>query len=177
MTGTPTPGSETTRRRVRTRRRSNRFLAAIRRIWLGWWVEIVVATLTLLAIFLLVERMDIRRTLFAGLSRLLTALEQVVSDQSGHLRRFILGTTPSDLVAYLLLLVVIGLVVWRLRWRLMTMPRFTEAKCPVCGSDLHRIHRRGRDRMVDLFVPVRRYQCRNHDCQWRGLRVQTSRYQ
>jgi hypothetical protein len=140
-------------------------------------VEIVVAVLTLLAIFLLVERIDIRRTLVAGLDRLLAGLERAASIQSGHLRQFVLGTSASDLVAYLLLLLVIGLVVWRLRWRLMATPRFTEGRCPVCGSGLHRIHRRGRDRVVNLFVPVRRYQCRNHDCRWRGLRVQTSRYQ
>jgi hypothetical protein len=176
MAETPTPAPETTHHRVRRRRKPRRFLASVRRVWYGWWVEILVVVLTLLAVFLLVERIDIRRTLAAGLVRLLAGLGQGISIHSQRVRDFIQGTSPSDLIAYLLLLLVIGLVVWRLRWRLTTTPRFTEIKCPDCGSDLHRIRRRGRDRVLSLFVPVRRYQCRNHDCQWRGLRVQTSRH-
>lgn len=45
-------------------------------------------------------------------------------------------------------------------------------RCPICGGYLERIRRRRLDRLLSLFVEVRRYQCQNHRCQWEGtLRV------
>jgi hypothetical protein len=176
MTEPPASASETTRHRVRRRRRPRQFLLAVQRIWQDWWVELLVVFLVLLAIFLLLERTNIRQTLFAWLKALLAGLERLISNFVQYVVGLVRGTTLSDLVAYLLLLIVAVLVVWRIRWRLMSSSRFTEIKCPSCGNDLHRIHRHTWDRVVNLFVPVRRYQCKNRDCRWRGLRVQTSRH-
>ncbi len=78
------------------------------------------------------------------------------------------GVLPGIAVAILL-----G---WRVRWRFMHTSRFIELTCPRCGNDLHRIHRRAGDRMLNLFVPVRRYQCKNRDCLWRGLKVATHQH-
>ncbi len=40
--------------------------------------------------------------------------------------------------------------------------------CPRCGNDVVRIPRRLLDRLYSLFVPVHRYRCRQHACQWEG---------
>jgi hypothetical protein len=88
---------------------------------------------------------------------------------------FVHRTTLSDLIGYVLLLSAVVFVLWRLRWRLMTTPRFTERVCPHCGGELHRIHRHGLDRVASLFVPLARYRCKNSECQWQGLRVKSSR--
>lgn len=168
---TPTPIPDNTGPRRSRRRNANQFRAAVRGIWQDWWVEILIGVLVALAIFLLVERINIRQTLRAWL----VALWQGLQDLFSGLTRAVIGRaqnlTFSDLVAYALLFVAVCLVLWRTRRRLMTLPRFTALKCPRCGSGMHRVHRRWHDRLVDLYVPVRRYQCEDPDCRWRGLRV------
>lgn len=49
--------------------------------------------------------------------------------------------------------------------------------CPKCGSNyLTRIHRRFRDRLLSIFVPVYRYRCDSLACEWEGnLRVKRRR--
>jgi hypothetical protein len=124
---------------------------------------------------LLVEQMNIRRSLYVGLVGLVGWLSRTVTGALEGLVRLARGTTVSDLTAYLLLIVVAGLVIWRVRHRLLTLPRFADTQCPRCGSQLARIHRRWADRVFGLFVPVRRYQCKNPECDWRGLRVYRSK--
>jgi predicted RNA-binding Zn-ribbon protein involved in translation (DUF1610 family) len=160
--------------RHRKKRRSPSILARIGRIWRGWWTEILVATLALLAIFLLVEQMDIRKTLFSWLRAAMGSLEALVTGLAQALVRFVGETTLSDLVAYVLLAAVVVLIGWRTRYRLLTSPRLSEIRCPQCGSDLHRIHRRWRHRVLNLIIPVRRYRCANQACGWQGLRVRKS---
>ncbi len=172
---TPETPPEPKRRRRKRGRRSRRRLETLDRIWQDWWVEIVVAVLVLLAVFLLVEQMDIRETLFAWIVGVFDGLGDAGQGLVEGVKRFVRNTTLSDLIAYTLILVVLGLAVWRIRWRLLNSPRFTEQACPACGGDIHRIHRRTRDRLVNLFVPVRRYQCKDPDCPWHGLRVGKSR--
>ena len=145
------------------------------RFWRSWRVEIIIALLVLLAIFLLIERMNIRETLYSWVVTMLAGLNNLMASLVQGVSGFVLGTTLSDLVAYLLLALVAVLVIWRTRSRLLSEPRFITIKCPHCGSGLHRIHRRSRDRLINLFVPVRRYQCQNRDCLWKGLRVYGSR--
>jgi uncharacterized integral membrane protein len=165
-------------RRVRRRRRSGRRTKlSVPRFFREWWVELLVALLIVVVVFLLVERMSIRQSLLAGASGFLAGLGELLSTVVGSIADFVRGTPLSNLTAYVLLLGVIGLAAWRLRWRLMTSPRLTVQACPRCGGELHRIRRRSRDRLVDRFVPVRRYQCRNKECRWRGLRVHRSRHE
>ncbi len=163
--------------RKRKRKRSNRFLSKVRRTWREWWVEIVAVFLALLAVFLLVERMNIRQTLWAWLVGLLDGLQSLVTSLIKGVETLARRTTLSDLTGYVLLILVAALIVWRTRRRLMTQPRFTEPKCPRCNGGLHRIHRRWRDRALNLFVPIRRYQCKSQECGWRGLRVRKSRHE
>jgi hypothetical protein len=174
MATVPTPPGSKDRKR-RNRRTRFSFLVTFQRGLREWWVEIVIALLVILAVFLLVERMNIRQTLYALLVGLVAGLEDTIGSLIQNARDFIRDTTLSDLTAYVLLLVVFGLIAWRVRQRLMTQPRFAGAKCPRCGSDLRRIRRRWRDRVVNLYVPVRRYQCRAAECTWHGLRVMRSR--
>jgi len=120
--------------------------------------------------------MSIRQTLWGWLVAVWHGLQSFVSGLTRAVIGLAQNTTLSDLVAYALLLVAVALVLWRARRKLMTLPRFTVLKCPRCGSGLHRVHRRWYDRLLDLYVPVRRYQCEDPDCRWRGLRVKRSRH-
>lgn len=171
-----TPSSPSDSRRSRKRRsRPARLLRKASRFWREWRVEIVIALLVCLAIFLLVEQMNIRQSMYVGLVGLVGWLSRTVAGVLEGLVRLARGTTVSDLTAYLLLLVVAGLVIWRVRHRLLTLPKFSDIECPRCGGELARIHRRWPDRVLSLFVPIRRYQCQNQECTWRGLRVYRSK--
>jgi hypothetical protein len=135
-----------------------------------------VVILVLLAAFLLVERMQIRQTLLHWLRQGIQGLSSFGESIVQGFLTFVQNTTLSDLTAYALLLVAFIFVALRTRQRLMTSPRLTTHECPRCGSELRRIHRNSMDLLLDLYVPVRRYKCSDHDCRWQGLRVGTSRH-
>jgi hypothetical protein len=41
--------------------------------------------------------------------------------------------------------------------------------CPMCGGEVRRIRRRPADRVVSVFRPVIRCECRDRECGWNGL--------
>lgn len=155
----------------RHRTRQSLIYQVMARLWPEWRLEVFIVLLVAVGIFLLVEQMQIRQTLLSWLRWGFQALRSFGGSMRRGLVDFVRNTTFSDLTGYALLLIALAFAAWRTRWRLMTMPRFTARKCPRCGSDLRRIHRRFLDRLLSLFVPVRRYRCRNRDCWWCGLRV------
>jgi hypothetical protein len=76
-----------------------------------------------------------------------------------------------DPILGLLFLGVIAMAALALRRHLLRSTHFTDLHCPRCGSSLKRIHRHPRDRLLNLWVPVRRYICSNRTCRWSGLRI------
>ena len=53
-------------------------------------------------------------------------------------------------------------------------PIASEHFCPRCAGNLIRIRRRVVDRQLSIFVSVRRYECPNSFCVWKGnLRVRS----
>jgi hypothetical protein len=145
--------------------------------WSEWRVELFIALVVAVAVFLLVEQMQIRETVLSWLRQGLEALRNFGGGILRGLVDFIESTTLSDLTGYALLLAALVFVGWRARWRLMTTPRFTERQCPRCCGDLRRIHRHRLDRLVNVFVPVGRYRCRNRDCRWQGLRIRKAEHE
>ncbi len=77
--------------------------------------------------------MNIRQALLAGPADCGQDWDELFSAGAGFITGFVRGTSLSNLIAYVLLLGVAGLVVWRLRWRLVTSPRLTDQACPSCG--------------------------------------------
>ena len=80
----------------------------------------------------------------------------------------------SELIAIPMLIGVVLLLIWRIRWRLRNTPALVDTHCPRCGGELKRVHRNFIDRAISIFVSVRRYRCANHECGWSGRRVSTS---
>ncbi len=171
-----TPSNPPRRRTSRRKRRRSRTLQALAGLWSEWRVEIAIAILLSLGTFLLVERMQIRRTILVGLKKALEGLGSLADGAFDSVASSLRNASISDVIGFIVLAVALVLVVRRARWRLMTMSRFTERKCPRCGGDLHRIHRRWRDRLLNRFLPVRRYQCKERDCRWHGLRTGRSQH-
>jgi hypothetical protein len=143
------------------------------RVWANWRVEVFIVAVLAIAVFLLVERMDIRQTFLAWARQGYRTARYLFGDILRGLEAAVQRTTVSDLTGLVLLAVALAVVTWRIRWRLLRTPRYTARTCPLCGEDLQRTHRRRRDRIANLYVPVRRYRCRNRDCRWHGLRVWT----
>ena len=156
--------------RHRSERRSSPFLLFLK----TYWIEILIVVGLLLAVFLLFERMNIRASLVgllnavtgAGLNAVVSLFNNLVGLRSR------LGL--SELIGIPMLIGVILLLIWRIRWRLRNTPALVDTHCPQCGSELQRVHRRSSDRIISIFVPVRRYRCNNRECGWSGTRVSTS---
>jgi hypothetical protein len=155
--------------RHRSQRRSSPFLLFLKK----YWVEILIVVSLILAVFLLFERMNIRTTLAGWFSAAIGAglivATRLFDDLIGLRTR--LGL--SELIAIPMLIGLVILLIWRIRWRLCNTPALADAHCPRCGDGLQRVHRHSLDRAISVFVPVRRYRCTNRDCGWSGVRVST----
>jgi hypothetical protein len=134
-------------------------------------IELIAALMALLGIFLLVEQMEIRVTIF----RVMRLVWRTVGGAVGGAVRTViyrfLHIRPSDLIGLVLILLSIAIVLWRVRVRLIQ--RMTGSTCPICGGDLRRSRRGRLDRLVSLLLPVHPYRCRNRECHWKGFRVRT----
>lgn len=146
----------------------------MRRIWRNYRFEIVLAVLILLGFFLLVERFNIRQTVWLWLSAAGRGVINGIAGAITGLFDFLANRTASDLTGLGLIVVAAGLLIWRTRWRIIRSPAWSDKACPRCGQELHRIHRAPGDRLIGWFLPVRRYLCKNPDCGWTGLRINTS---
>ena len=136
-------------------------------------IELVAALTALLGIFLLVERMQIRVTIF----RIMRLAWRTVSGAVGAVVHAVVyrtsHTTVSDLIGLALIALSIVIVLWRMRVRLIQ--RLTGSTCPVCGGELRRRRRDRLARLLSRLLPVAPYSCRNRECDWEGLRVRTRR--
>ena len=136
-------------------------------------IELVAAFMALLGIFLLVEQMEIRVTIFRIMRFVWRTVGETVVGVVRAVIYRILHIRPSDLLGLVLILLSMIIVLWRVRVRLTQ--RLSGTTCPVCGGDLRRSRRDWLDRLTSLLLPVRPYRCRNKECRWQGLRVQTHR--
>lgn len=143
----------------------------IQRLWREFTIEIAALVLAGLGIFLLVEQIQIRVTLLSFLRSLLAALARGGGAIVQGLHYKVTHVTLSDAVGGIIIVLAIWLVIWRMRWRIVHSEYLSQQVCPECGSRLHRVHRRTRDKLVTWILPLRRYRCINHACRWTGLRL------
>lgn len=138
-------------------------------------IEIGLGVAVMIAIFLLVEPWEIRATVFRWFKRLFDSVSGFLGGTWDALVDWALGLTLSDATAVAILLGVLLVAFFRLRWRAIHSERYWSTTCPECGfSELHRIHRRLLGRVMQLLgFPVARYQCSN--CGWCGLRIRKAR--
>ncbi len=154
----------------RDHRRESKFVVFLR----TYPVEIIAALAVSLGLFLLLEQMNIRASVY----RWISAGTQNVLHVFGHLSDSVAlasdRLTVSDVLGLILILAAMVAIFLRVRWRLIRTPSLTTLLCPRCRGSIHRVHRRLGDRMISWFVLVHRYRCSNRECRWSGLRVATS---
>lgn len=152
------------RRRVHQENRSTQFLRNFR-------VELLWLLIGFVGLFLVLERATLRSsvTLWAGQEA--HRLLQRAMSLDDQISAFLTRVSLSDLLGFVLVLIAVAAILLRVRWRLLNTPRPTRLKCPRCDGGLYRIHRTGIDRLISLYVPIRRYRCRADGCGWSGLRM------
>jgi hypothetical protein len=153
----------------RAKRRRNPFLLFLK----AYGVEILIVVALALAVFLLFEQMDIRATLLGWFSAAAVSGANAATRLLDTLVGFRSRIGLSELIAIPMLIGVLILLIWRIRWRLRGTAALANTHCPRCGEGLQRVHRRFPDRVISIFVPVRRYRCSNRNCGWMGVRVYT----
>ncbi len=87
-------------------------------------------------------------------------------------RQTAFGLSPSILLGSLLIIAIMGLVLWRIRWRWTHSLALKADLCPRCGASIYRIHRSPIEHLLSktLLPDARRYHCSNSTCSWKGLR-------
>lgn len=140
----------------------------------SWWqeyrYEISVVTLLALGIFLLVEKLEIKAFIFHQLRRLILGTGTTISSLANRTFALLQEVETSDIVGIILILIALGMIYYRLRNRYIQRHGPLRS-CLKCGSDMHRIHRRLRHRIlgVILWADVRYYSCKK--CTFKGVRI------
>ncbi len=153
------------------RHRSSRRESAARRIWRQYRFELVLLIAIALGVFLVLERMNLRATLAVWVRAFVARLFGNFQQLDGVITASLARLSLSDVVGAVLIICAVVAVLYRVRWRLLNNPALAATVCPKCGGPIHRIHRMPLDRVVSVYVPVRRYRCHNGECKWSGLRV------
>lgn len=157
------------------RRRSHRPPNRLQQFLRRYWFEITWLAVVALGIFLIFERMNIRRSVLGWLSRFAQGVLQGVGQFDDRIAYWLARTTVSDTIGFVLILGALVAIVLRFRWRLLHNPALSSLTCPECSGALHRVHRTRLDHLINMFVPVRRFRCANRECKWQGLRVYSTR--
>ncbi len=135
-------------------------------------IELIALALALLGVFLLVERLEIRASIRRGLTWLADSSVEFLGLIRTRLQEWITSFTPSDLLGWSLLVGMLILIIWRVRYRFLRSSYWKIKTCPRCDSELLRIHRTRVQRLLakSILPHARRYRCSNEDCGWSGLR-------
>lgn len=137
---------------------------SVKQIWKKWRFELCALALIGLGSILLVEPFSIRTTLWRSVQLFASSLK-------GTLKHFLAQLSPSDGIGLGLIILAIGLIIWRTRYHLRLSLSLTSLRCPNCKSSLRRSRRRALEHAIGFILPIRRYHCRNPKCRWLGWRV------
>jgi len=136
-------------------------------------IEIVGGLLLLLGVFLLVENLEIRATLYGKLVWLVSAFGQLFSAVIGSVR----GIEFSDFVGIALVIGGVVLLGHRFRSRMISRQATLDStvECPKCGDAMKRAPRQLGHQVLAflLYVRIKRYTCSK--CPGRGTLWESKR--
>jgi hypothetical protein len=135
-------------------------------------LEFVGAIIALVGIFLVSQHGRVEILLKQGFLQLVNDLNMLNQVLMTDLPRYLRALPVSTVIGWLLVLLAVPFVVYRVRYRFTTSEQWQAEDCPRCGSGLRRTHRNSLDRFLSytLMPSARRYRCKNTDCHWNGLR-------
>ena len=141
----------------------------MRRILREYGLEFIAFVIAATGIFLVINEFSIREALQLAYQNAILRLGSWTQNAAtGGLAQF----SPNDLLGWFLFLGGVVVIIWRGRYHFLQSEYWKAVNCPKCGSGLHRIHRTSWDRFLSrtLLRGARRYQCKNPECGWSGLR-------
>ncbi len=144
----------------------------MRRILREYWVELLALLVAATGVFLVVKEFSIREVLRLAYHNVISHLGSWAQSASTTAHNFIANFSTSDLLGGVLVLAGLAFIVWRGQYHFYRSEYWKAVDCPKCGGTLHRIHRTSWDRFLShtLLLGARRYQCKNPECGWSGLR-------
>jgi hypothetical protein len=133
--------------------------------------EIIAAGIILVGFFLMFERLQIRNTILTAATHAINAILSVLRKILSGVNSRAAVLTTSDALGIFLVLLAVGFIIWRIRYRFHTNKRWETDLCPKCSNPIMRVHRSWWDRILGaIFLPdARRYRCVNPECGWSGL--------
>ena len=137
-----------------------------------YWIELLGFLAVLLGVFLVFERVNLRHYARQYGGNLREGIFAWFEGISGLATETVNTLSPSDLLGWLLILFGTVFFIWRIRYHFAHSDRWDATICPRCGGNLHRVHRKGLDRLIGtIFFPSSaRYACFTTGCGWTGLR-------
>lgn len=147
--------------------------AKSRRTLLSWGknsLKVSAVILLTTGIYLLVEQTDVSQNILNLLGAVVRLIDRILS----AIGRWIVQRNTSDIISYILLLVASFLIVYRVRSWLFNYYLNTRS-CPWCDSELKRIHKEFRHKLLGtmLRLRVKHYRCSNAECHWNGFQFAT----
>jgi len=138
--------------------------------WNEYRFEIIVFSLLAMGIFLLVEKMEIKMTVYRWVKTFIIITTRLISDASQTTFQLIQEVETSDIIGLILILTALFMIYLRIRKR--TIYRFaTLYECPNCGGELRRIHRKISHRILGLLLwtDIKYFSC--NKCDFHGIRM------
>jgi len=146
----------------------------VRRIFREYWLEFVALGIVGTGVFLVVKEFSLREALRLAYHNAIAFLGNSADRAVTGMLNYFAHFSLSDLLGGVLVLAGLAFVIWRGQYHFYRSAYWKAVNCPKCGSELHRIHRTSWDRFLSrtLLRGARRYQCKNPECGWSGLRQQ-----
>lgn len=139
-------------------------------IWREYRFEITVVVLMALGIFLLVEEMEIRQTIWHWLGIILSATAHGLRGFFNTVLNTLGNMRASNIVGIVLIVIALAMMYTRARNRIIRQNNYM-FDCPKCGNDLQRIHRTRWHKVLELLLwtNIRHYQCK--ECSFKGYKM------
>lgn len=123
--------------------------------------ELTVTLLFSLGMFLLLEKMEIKRFVWSGVRTAAKYVAESITHLLTSIVSIIRSVETSDIAGLILILIAGILVLNRIRIRTigrMSLPN----ECPKCGGSFQRIHRTISHRILEIimFAEIKHYRCK-----------------
>lgn len=136
--------------------------------WQKYSFELTVVFLLATGIFLLVEKMKIKSYIYRWLITGLRFIAKIFKTIGDFIVTTAMDVETSDIIGYILILIAIGMIFYRFRFRLIRKYSILR-ECPECGGNMHRIHRKPLHQMLGvlLITRIKYYSCKK--CSYKGI--------